>query len=361
MMTFRGRMGGLLPGQRGVSIIELLVGLAISLVLAAGIYQVFVGSTTSYSLNRDLSRLQENGRFAMYVLRGEVRGAGYLGCMQDPGTLKNTLNNPGDFVFDFGNAVYGLEAVGDDWQENGGVNVDPTSTGTSNLGLSDPVPGSDILVIRGINPEVNIELTASRPNPSADLQMTSGQAGNLASGGGDILLVTDCEAAAVFQTTNYTNANGNTTHNTGSGTPGNATLDLGHSFGAGAQVFIPRTVAYYVRDNGGRLGLYRKINQATAQEIVEGVENMQVFYGEDTSGDRAADSYVAANAVSDWGNVVSVRIRLLMRTADEILRGPVDTNAYDVDGDGVEEYDPLDDRRMRQVVGGTIGLRNRLR
>ncbi len=62
---------------------------------------------------------------------------------------------------------------------------------------------------------MTIELTAQMPLSSADLKLSPGLGGILASGGNDILLVTDCEGAAVFQTTSYTTSNGNTVHNTG--------------------------------------------------------------------------------------------------------------------------------------------------
>lgn len=47
----------------GFSLIELLVAMAIGLVLTGGLYQVFVGSNNTYSMNERLSRVQENGRF----------------------------------------------------------------------------------------------------------------------------------------------------------------------------------------------------------------------------------------------------------------------------------------------------------
>jgi type IV pilus assembly protein PilW len=372
MKKLRGRMGTLLSDQRGVSIIEMLVALAISLVLAAGIYQVFVGSTTSYSLNEDLSRLQENGRFAMYTLRREVTGAGFLGCFQDINSVTSTLKNSDSFTFRFTEAVYGLEATGDNvWADNeSGVNPAATGTGSKNLNITDPVSGSDILVMRGVDPDLSVVMESPIPNPSisADMKVPNGTPGIYDN---DILMITDCEHASIFQVTNYTQPSGNIVHAAPGGCnpaygandyPCNDTKDLGHVYEAGAEIYRPRTVVIYVRDNGaGHLSLYRKVGVKPVEELVEGVENMQVRYGVDTTGDRAADEYLAADALSDWSRVVSVRIRLLMRTVDDILRGPVDTNTYDVDGDGVAEYNPPADRRMRQVVGGTMGLRNRLR
>jgi type IV pilus assembly protein PilW len=367
MKTYCEQATMLLRDRKGLSIVELLVALALGLILTAGIYQVFVGSTTSYALNEDLSRLQENGRFAVYLLRREVRGAGYLGCLQDVTSLQNTVaqTTPGvdDFVYDFKNAVYGLEAGASTWSDESGT-VDPTLTGSANMGLTNPVAGSDILVVRGIDPEFDIEVAGKMNTVSAEVKLTSGlaTAGLLDTGGDDIILLTDCEAAVVFASTSYTDSNGNTTHNTGTGTPGNSTKNFTHMFDIGSYAFFPQTVTYYIRNNdSGQPCLYRKVNQNPVEELVEGIENMQIRYGEDTDGDRTADTYNTANNVGDWSDIVSVRIGLLMRTIDEVLRGPMDTDVYDVDSDGTNDYDPADDRRLRMVVGGTMGLRNRLR
>ena len=92
-------------GQRGISLVELLVAMAVGLVLLAGVYQIFVGNTTSYSLNEDMSRLQENGRFAIQLLNRAAREAGFLGCLQDVDSVTSMLNDSADFLSDFTNAI----------------------------------------------------------------------------------------------------------------------------------------------------------------------------------------------------------------------------------------------------------------
>lgn len=356
-------------GAAGFSLVELLVAMAVGLILMGGLYQVFVGSTGTYSMNERLSRMQENGRFALYVLRNEVLGAGYLGCLQDVGELTSTLNDPNAFVFNFDQAVYGLEATGTNtWADDAG-SVTPTASGTSDLSLTSPVSGSDMFVVRGVDPNVTIELTEEMPLTSADLKLSPGLADILDTEGNDILLVTDCEGATVFQTTSYTDSNGNTVHNTGGlpaptdpEYPGNATKDLGHTFAEGSQVFFPRTVTFYIRNNDvGEPALYRKEGLSNVEELVAGVESMQIRYGVDTDGDRMANSYVKANGIADWSEVVSVRIGLLMRSDQEVLHGALDTAQYDIDGDGTSDFGPVNDRRMRLVMSTTIGIRNRLR
>jgi len=351
-----------LSSTAGLTIVELLLALLISLILTTGIYKVFVGSTTSYALTDRLSRVQENGRFAQHVLRQVILSAGYLGCLQDVSKTENLLNDPSYFSYDFTQAIYGLEATGvNQWKDDAGT-VDPTVTGTANMALVAPLSGSDILVIRGINNDVTIGVTKEMNSVTSDLKMTAGLSSMLKTGGGDILMVTDCEQATIFQTTSYTDSNGNTPHNSGSShIPGNSVGGFGHTYGEGSQVFFPQSTTYYIRNNAdGVPSLYRKVNTAAAEELVEGVENMQILYGEDTDGNLTANTYVTADNVTDWGDVVSIRVGLLLSSVDEIPHGTVDTKSYDIDGDLTNDYGPVHDRRVRLVMSNTVGIRNRL-
>jgi type IV pilus assembly protein PilW len=349
--------------QVGLTLVELMVAMVISLVLLGGIYRIFVGSTTTYAVTDQLSRTQENGRFAMHVLRNDLLGAGFQGCLQDVSAYTNVLNNSSYFNFNFGQAIYGLEATGaNTWADDSGVAVNPTSTGAGDMGLVDPVSGSDILVIRGVDANTTIEVTRKMEDDAAAVQISAGLASLIKPGGGDILLITDCEGATVFQTTGYSDANGNMVHNSGVGTPGNFDHKLGHAYARGSHIFFPQTRTYYIRNNtAGEPALYEKIGSADAEELIEGIESMQIRYGEDTDADRTADVYRTATTVADWGAVVSVRVGLLVRSPQTIAKAPLDTNQYDVDGDGVNDFDPTDDRRLRLVMISTVGIRNRLR
>jgi len=55
---------------------------------------------------------------------------------------------------------------------------------------------------------------------------------------------------------------------------------------------------------------------ASNEELVEGVENMQLLYGEDTDGDGAANRYRSAANIDDFRDVVSVKVGLLVRSPD---------------------------------------------
>lgn len=63
--------------QRGFSLVELMVALLISLFMLIGVVQIFTGSHRSFKLHEGLSRVQENGRFAIEVLGRQIRMAGF--------------------------------------------------------------------------------------------------------------------------------------------------------------------------------------------------------------------------------------------------------------------------------------------
>lgn len=64
-------------GQRGFSLVEIMVALTISLILMAGVIQIFLSSRASYRLQNGMARLQENGRFAMDFLSRDIGNAGF--------------------------------------------------------------------------------------------------------------------------------------------------------------------------------------------------------------------------------------------------------------------------------------------
>jgi len=220
-------------GQSGLTLVELLVAMAVSLILLSGIYQVFLGSTATYKSQDSLSRLQENGRCVMEALAQKVRLAGYPRVSM------------------------------------GGTNF-----------AGDPVSG-----VEG------------------------------ASGASDSLTVNFSSAAGAGLDPPYTFAVDNT------------------------------DVELEMTDN------------SSTQPLIEGVENMQILYGEDTDGDSTVDVYRTATDVTAWPQVVAVRIGLLLRTIDEIPDADLDTATYNVNGTVI---DPVDDRRLRRVFTTTISLRNRM-
>ncbi len=63
--------------QRGISMVEIMIGLLISSILIGGVVQIFASNKQTYHLQDELSRVQESGRIAMEILQRSIRGAGF--------------------------------------------------------------------------------------------------------------------------------------------------------------------------------------------------------------------------------------------------------------------------------------------
>jgi type IV pilus assembly protein PilW len=94
--------------------------------------------------------------------------------------------------------------------------------------------------------------------------------------------------------------------------------------------------------------------------IIEGVENMQLLYGEDTN---AADSvtnatkYVTAGNVTNWNDVVSVRLGVLVNSQGDISTSD-DGFAYDLQGQ--TQIAAANDHMRRRAYSATVVVRNRM-
>lgn len=63
--------------QRGLTLVELMVAMTIGLIITVVIANLFLGTKETYRTQDDLSRMQENLRFAFQVVGRTVRLAGY--------------------------------------------------------------------------------------------------------------------------------------------------------------------------------------------------------------------------------------------------------------------------------------------
>lgn len=355
-----------------MTLVELLIAMVLGLVLMAGVMQVFVSNRAAYSFNEGLSRLQENGRFATDALSFHGRMAGYLGCLSDI-SIVNNLGTGNPLAFDFGQSLFGYEAVGTnpgDTFAAGAVNPANSADATDWSGslpaalVGDVLPGSDVLIVRNMTPQSHTLLS---PFSDADKVYVDAAVANYTLGG--IGVVSDCQKASVFQITGISSETSgiSLSHATGTYTPANvlATWDTDQQYAAGAEMRRAETWIYYVgaRNGNGPPVLFQQslqqngaVVELVAEELVEGVDTMQVLYGVDSDGDAAVDAYTTANSVADWGEVVSLRIGLLMRAPDE-YGAEFDTQTYDVNE---TQFNPDDDRRVREVFTTTVAIRNRL-
>ncbi len=343
----------------GFTLVELMVAMTIGLIVIAGVSQIFVTNRTTYRWTEGLSRVQENGRFAMEFLGRDARMAGYAGCLSRNTPVTNHLNNPTNYAT---NLVLGQHLNGHAY----------TGSGTDVSDWSPPLPATyftagevvadtDVLVVRRGDEASHQVVPPYMPIPSAALQIGGGS--GLAVN--DVIIVADCKTADMFQITGPTDPDitGTLNHNTGtvSQGPGNATQDLSKTYEGDAEIFKLITRVYYVgrRNNNpaNPPALFRKELREgvlVTEEMVDGIESLQILYGEDTDSDGMPDRYRKADQVAAWENAKTVRIGLLVRTPENV-DPERDTRVYGVTGTAVG---PFNDNRQRRVFTATVQLRN---
>ncbi len=121
--------------------------------------------------------------------------------------------------------------------------------------------------------------------------------------------------------------------------------------------------AYYIgkdTTNNNIPTLYRRrlVSGTTmvSEPLAEGVENMQILYGEDTDSpaDGSANRYLPAGTGGlNMNNVVSVRVSLLLRSTEDNIT--TQKQPYTFNGATITPAD----RRLRRVFTTTIRIRNR--
>ena len=346
-----------MPKQQGFTIVELMVGAILGLLILAGAISMFISNKRIYTEQDEMGRLQENARFAMEMLIRDIRMAGHTGCNDDAATVTNHINGSGVLT-----SIHAFTAIegseqGGAWQPSGSLDNRGTSDGIALRYLA------------------HSEADAMQPAMSvADTEVyTSGGSGYEI---GDRVAIADCNRADVFVVTGTTQvgaagctASGPTdvacmdelAHAAGvapvGAAPGNATSTLSKTYASDASILTYVTNRYYVDNDNGNPVLFRRAGEDVATPLIEGVENLQVLYGEDTAGnDQIADTYVTAAAVVDWDNVVSVRIAMLLRSVDE-YGADTDQRTYNLLGTAIG---PMNDRHRRRVFSTTIQIRNRI-
>lgn len=84
--------------QKGLSLIELMIAMTLSLIVAAAMIALFISSRQSYRVNENMSRLQENARFAVAFISRDLRMADYRPCVREEERLADAIsgeNNTG--------------------------------------------------------------------------------------------------------------------------------------------------------------------------------------------------------------------------------------------------------------------------
>ncbi len=318
-------------GQRGVSLIELMVAVTIGGLLIFGATQVYVDSRNTYEVNERVARLQETARYALSVVEPDIRMSNYWGLVKGSSVISGqalrteaSAGAPTDcgtnFARDLTNSVEGS---------------DGSATFACEDYRDDSVSSADTITVRRAT-------TAEAASGTTRLKICSTRVMGQ--------LVTDSSGCTIA--------------------PAGQVNDL-------------IVNSYYIaKDSVGQTGLpsLRRIRLIAGpafddpQEIIPGVEDMQVQFGIDPTGTSGvASRYVNPGEVDDGEQVVSVRIWLLVRsevpevgfedgrTYEYGDRAKANGTTADLNAAGAATaaYAPADGFR-RLLVSRTIQLRNAL-
>lgn len=397
--------------QQGFTIVELMIAMVLSLFLLGAITYVVVNSNKNYNTTDSLSRLQENARFAMDIVTRDLRRGGHAGCLGRFAGINNDLLGTayGKVVATAYNIDYmishvdGIENVGGGtttWSQSGQSYLPGNAMAlTDSPAAQAVVAGSDAIAVRYVaaddfikDPASTIDLAQDMDSLTADVVISNSTNAAKAIKEGDIVIVSNCATADIFQVKAVTPSGATIALNHSAGRlpspkpgPGNASDSLQAKYTA-ANPIIPTTastilnisaVAYFVATNTatGQRSLYRQTPAGGSQEVVEGVDSLQIQYGvADTSKGAPyyATRYVSADQLDSddttanpkWKNVVSVRLGLLVSTMANTATGQYGTDVetssstYQVVGQTVGPF--TGERRLRRVFENTVFLRNPL-
>jgi type IV pilus assembly protein PilW len=299
--------------------VELLVAMLLGLFLLYALIEILINGKQSFSSASHLSRLQENGRIATYLVMSDLKRAGYMGGNSD---VPNIFGSAGQAA-----PAISCVTANTTWVRmitQGVAGIDD-----SNAGYSGCIPDAtylrgDVLAIRHAAPWIATAFDANKVYLRSSLFE-----GRVFNGSDEALGVNDV-------------------------------VDLPQS-DRELMAF-----AYFVGDSGRTCGgqavpsLFRVSvdgdSQPVANELLPGVEDFQVQFGIETEAAPGVFNaeYVDADAV-DWDNdnVVTVRVWLLVR-AECTETGFTDGNTYTY---GDQIYTPNDSFR-RQLYSSVAMIRN---
>ncbi|HEX8011781.1 MAG TPA: PilW family protein [Casimicrobiaceae bacterium] len=333
--------------QRGLSLIELMVAITISVILLFGLAVLFVADSRGFSENEKSSQQIENGRYAMAILSASIRHAGFYGEVADVTNLTLTPQItlpailPDPCVTDLASlraalplAVQGVDAPG-------------AVPGC----LPDHVAGTDVLVVRRAN-------TTTIPAASAVANAYYTQTGFCATQlpvfliaqSGFTLQQKDCASAAPIRQYHVeiyfvspcsipTGPNG-TCKNTDPAVPTLKRLELRPAGDATCPLFAATSWCLV--------------------PLVEGIENLQIEYGLDTTGEGSPDTYKTEPAsTAEWAQVMTMRLHVLARNVDQTT-GFTDTKTYQLgkNADGTDYNVTPGGAYKRHAYKGVVRVTN---
>lgn len=330
--------------QRGFSLPELMIAAAIGLVILAGMSTLFVSNSKAQGEIEKANRQVENGRFALSLLAADLRNAGYYAEF-DPTVLAQPSALPDPCTLTVAPLKLGLPLPVQ------GVD----NAGSASLGcLTDLKAGTDIIVVRHTRTCI-VDASSCDPASAGGPYFQASLCNNpteLDSGDVADYYALDIDTALMQRHRRDC-----------SQTPGSGTL---------AAVRRYDTHIYYIANNdnsGDGIPTLKRAEissnaaglVATIVPLVEGIDNLQLEYGVDTSGDGTPDSYTPApSTVANWTSVMTVKVNLLARNL-EATPTYLDDKTYNLGRDAsgaIVTVGPLNDHFKRHVFQAVVDLPN---
>ena len=347
-------------GQRGLSLVELLVAIVLGMVVVAALITLYANVSRSNNEMSKTSLLVENGRFAMHLLQEDVAHAGFWGAID---YITPTAIPDPCLAYSAWPTAAALVAYKDNLLS---IPVQGSSSGTAFAGcgsaLANVVAKSDVLIVRHAN-------TCTVSDPNCDRVTDTGPH----------IQISGCrsgptpEPAYVVETLAAMDARSPRIRGK------DCTTEVGRRR-------LISNIYYVANGPTGLPTLMRKQFQngayADAEALVEGIEAFQVEYGLDTlgsnglaitatnPGDGNADVYVSlpcdaacktAAGVPTFTdlevlqNAVTVRLHILSRSL-EPTAGYTDDKSYVLGGDLT--VPAANDGYKRHVFTSTVRLVN---
>ncbi len=123
--------------QSGMTLIEIMIAMVLGAFLIGGVIQIFLNTQRTYRMQENLSRMQENGRFALEFLSRDVRMADYRACYTDS-LVANAINGTDNATA--APQIIGTDKITISWKTNSCGNPNSTNTTIYQIENSNGIP-----------------------------------------------------------------------------------------------------------------------------------------------------------------------------------------------------------------------------
>lgn len=317
--------------QQGLTLVELMISMVLGLLLTAGVISLFIQSQQSYNATRDIAILDQNAQVLVDIIERDLNRVGYTpSCRTTPGpnvanmTAINGTTTPFPLIGD-----RSLQMVGYNQADTNAYLAATTSNVISSLKA-----GSDYFMVWAPDPEkVGVITARSGSNYTATFSNATDDLNS------QVLVITSPDCSQVSQFVQTTSSGSGTEHatvtpgdvgTTANGVSNCSTNMLGNyscsdsplpvasatAMPIGGNVMVVDYFGYGITtdDNLIRINAFSGVE---SNRLLENVTDLQLTFGS-TSGTAvqgifSVERYDTAANVSDWSNVITVRLEFTLQ------------------------------------------------